>query len=338
LKVIDSYNFGRIQLHNVAVTPDGQRLLGVGPLLAAPNGLHPSRSTRVEKRIIGERCACLQVPWLTPPIAVFNIETRTFEKLVVFFNFSQNFSLMAFNSQTPVVNDVRDITISKRGGNVLISFEHKVRKLSRVNSFAHVISCLQTPAQLWKMELVRDARDREHPYAQIARLTLRHTYLPKVHMDFAGPSYFGGKEDQLVLCAGKGTFRSRYNRCLNTQLFGTAGDIHIWERDTATLLHYVRPQPFGGDLTCVAWNHSTDDPFMLATGSHDGTVRIWTTPVGDPSSDDASYLERRTDAGVSISDQYASSPILGPAPMPGPSRTLRERAPTIRTTFSLSQG
>lgn len=266
-RVIDSYHFGRIQLHNVAVTPDGQRLLGVGPLLAAPNGLHPSRSTRVEKRII-----------------VFNIETRTFE------------------NQTPVVNDVRDIAISKRGGNVLISFEHK------------------TPAQLWKMELVRDARDRVHPYAQIARLTLRHTYLPKVHMDFAGPSYFGGKEDQLVLCAGK------------------AGDIHIWERDTATLLHYVKPQPFGGDLTCVAWNHSTDDPFMLATGSHDGTVRIWTTPVGDRSSDDASYLERRTDTGVSVSDQYASSPILGPAPTPGPSRTLRERAPTIRTTFSLSQG
>jgi hypothetical protein len=37
-----------------------------------------------------------------------------------------------------------------------------------------------------------------------ARLTLRHTYMPKVPVDFAGPSYFGGKDDQLVLCAGKG--------------------------------------------------------------------------------------------------------------------------------------
>ena len=37
-----------------------------------------------------------------------------------------------------------------------------------------------------------------------ARLTLRHTYMPKVPIDFAGPSYFGGKDDQLVLCAGKG--------------------------------------------------------------------------------------------------------------------------------------
>ncbi|KAG1850771.1 hypothetical protein C8R48DRAFT_778116 [Suillus tomentosus] len=61
-KVLDLYHFGRIQLHNVAVTPDGQRLLGVGPLLAAPNGLHPSRTTRIEKRII-----------------VFDIETKQFE-------------------------------------------------------------------------------------------------------------------------------------------------------------------------------------------------------------------------------------------------------------------
>ncbi|KAG2136417.1 WD40-repeat-containing domain protein [Suillus clintonianus] len=263
-KVLDSYHFGRIQLHNVAVSPDGQRLLGVGPLLAAPNGLHPSRTTRVEKRII-----------------VFNIETRAFE------------------NQTPVVNDVRDITMSKRGGNVLVSFERK------------------TPPQLWKMELVRDARDHERPYAQVARLLLRHTYLPKAQVDFAGSSYFGGKDDQLVLCAGK------------------AGDIHIWDRDSAALLHYIRPQTFGGVLTCVAWNHSTDEPFMFATGSHDGTVRIWATPAGDRSSDDASYFERRTDAGMTtVSDQYASSPILGPAPVPG-SSCRRERAPTVRTTFSI---
>jgi len=32
----------------------------------------------------------------------------------------------------------------------------------------------------------------------------------------------------------------------------------------------------GGDLTCVAWNPAAD-PFMFATGSHDGAVRIWTS-------------------------------------------------------------
>ncbi|KAG2337636.1 WD40 repeat-like protein [Suillus weaverae] len=256
-RVLDSYYFGGIQLHNVAVTPDGQRLLGVGPLLAAPNGMHPSRTTRVEKCIV-----------------VFNIETRTFE------------------NQTPVFNDVRDIAVSKKGGNVLISFQYK------------------TPPQLWKMELVRDTKDRENPYAQTARLILRHTYEPTAHVDFVGPSYFGGMDDQLVLCAGK------------------AGDIHIWERDTAILLHYIRPQMFGGDLTCVAWNHSADDPFMLATGSHDGTVHIWRTPMWDGSSDDGSYLEH---AGMSVVDQHTSSPILRPPPVPGSGREHRKTALTIHT-------
>lgn len=245
-RVLDSYHFGGIQLHSVAVTPDGQRLLGVGPLLAAPNGMHPSRTTRVEKCIV-----------------VFNIETRTFENRI------------------PVFDDVRDIKVSKRGGNVLVSFEYK------------------TPPQLWKMELVRDNKDRENPHAQTARLILRHTYEPTAHVDFVGPSYFGGMDDQLVLCAGK------------------AGDIHIWERDTAILLHYIRPQVFDGDLTCVTWNHSTDDSFMLATGSHDGTVQIWKTPMWDGSSDGGSYLEY---SGMSAADQHMSSLILGPPLVPRSSR------------------
>ena len=36
----------------------------------------------------------------------------------------------------------------------------------------------------------------------------RHTYLPKELVDFAGPSYFGGKNNELVLCAGKGLSKS----------------------------------------------------------------------------------------------------------------------------------
>jgi WD40 repeat protein len=30
-------------------------------------------------------------------------------------------------------------------------------------------------------------------------------------------------------------------------------------------------------MTCIAWNPAVD-PFMFATGSHDGSVQIWTTP------------------------------------------------------------
>lgn len=58
-------------------------------------------------------------------------------------------------------------------------------------------------------------KDREDPTVMTARLTLRHTFMPKVPIDFAGPSYFGGKDDSLVLCAGKGTIVA-YVWMLNT--------------------------------------------------------------------------------------------------------------------------
>lgn len=123
------------------------------------------------------------------------------------------------------------------------------------------------------------------------RLSLRHTYMPKVTVDFAGPSYFGGKHDQLVLCAGKGELFSE------PYLFPSltscpAGDIHIWDRESATLLHHIRSQTVGGDLTCIAWNHAWDS-FMFATGSHDGGVRIWTSPMASASSPELSAAASR---------------------------------------------
>jgi hypothetical protein len=53
----------------------------------------------------------------------------------------------------------------------------------------------KAPPQLWRLETVKDT----------VRLALRHTYMPKVSVNFAGPSYFGGKDDELVFCAGKGS-------------------------------------------------------------------------------------------------------------------------------------
>ena len=49
---LGKYDFGSMKIQDVAVTFDGARLLGVGPLLESPDGLQPSRS-RVEKRITG---------------------------------------------------------------------------------------------------------------------------------------------------------------------------------------------------------------------------------------------------------------------------------------------
>ena len=57
--------------------------------------------------------------------------------------------------------------------------------------------------QLWKVKMFKKQPDSpETPPETAAQLHLRHTYTATV--DFAGPSYFGGKDDQLILCAGKG--------------------------------------------------------------------------------------------------------------------------------------
>ncbi|KAJ7126166.1 hypothetical protein C8R44DRAFT_618507 [Mycena epipterygia] len=209
--ILDQYDFGPMKLHDVAVTPDGLRLLGVGPLVRSPTGLLPSKSP-AEKRL-----------------AVYNTELKQIEH------------------QTPVLNDVRDVTLARNtrhGLIALVSYENKA------------------PPQLWRMELLKD---RENAALLVARLTLRHTYMPKHAVEFAGPSYFGGKNDELVLCAGK------------------AGDIHIWDQESGTLLRHIRAQAQqSGDLTCIAWNPAADDPFMFATGSHDGAVRIWTEPQLNP--------------------------------------------------------
>lgn len=56
-------------------------------------------------------------------------------------------------------------------------------------------------------------KDQDDPTIFKARLTLRHTFMPKVPVDFAGPSYFGGKDDEFVLCAGKGESTIATLRC-----------------------------------------------------------------------------------------------------------------------------
>ncbi|KAH9073045.1 hypothetical protein EDB83DRAFT_2313141 [Lactarius deliciosus] len=197
-KVLDTYHFDRLMIHDVSVTQDGQRLLGVGTLLSSGDGLQPSRC-RAEKRIISK------------------------------YQYSTTFDTSRWRAVG----------------------------ISLWSAASSRWPYPQAPPQLWKLEMMKDRNNPGAPAA--SRLSLRHTYMPKSPVDFAGPSHFGGKDDQLVLCAGK------------------AGDIHIWDRESGALLHHVRAQSLGGgDLTCVAWNPAAD-PFMFATGSHDGAVRVWTT-------------------------------------------------------------
>ncbi|KAI0262535.1 WD40 repeat-like protein [Gloeopeniophorella convolvens] len=270
-KVLDQYHFDRLMIHDVSVTPDGQRLLGVGTLLASTDGLQPSKC-RAEKQIVA-----------------YNLDRKEVE------------------NQVPVLHDIRDITLARSGHFALVSYEFKA------------------PPQLWKLEMVRDRHKPDAPTT--TRLSLRHTYMPKFPVDFAGPSYFGGKDDQLVLCAAK------------------AGDIHIWDRESGALLHHVRAQSLGGgDLTCLAWNPAAD-PFMFATGSHDGAVRVWTappslsrggrtpgsvTPLTDTSSQLHLEIEYRTESpsGQQVFDQV---PFRGETPLPNESGEDGANPPSRRT-------
>ena len=99
-------------------------------------------------------------------------------------------------------------------------------------------------------------------------------------------------------------------------------------------MHHVRSGALGGDLTCIAWNHAADDPFMFATGSHDGTVRIWTKPPSDspgpnitdiPRSSSPYDVERTTGSSFNNTPRSESpnvleqpgSPLIVESPPPG---------------------
>jgi len=75
-----------------------------------------------------------------------------------------------YPSQTPVLEDTRDVTIAqsaKLGVIVLISYEHKVRFRS---FFSHetMLMISQAPPQLWRLDVTKD---RDTPVT--SRLALR---------------------------------------------------------------------------------------------------------------------------------------------------------------------
>ena len=62
----------------------------------------------------------------------------------------------------------------------------------------------------------------------------------------------------------------------------SAGNIHIWDRDTAYHLHLVRPTIPVSHISALAWNMASSS-VVFATGCLDGAVRLWsfTTPEQD---------------------------------------------------------
>ncbi|CAK5263142.1 unnamed protein product [Mycena citricolor] len=169
--------------------------------------------------------------------------------------------LIVYNMQTkcieyqiPILDDVRHVSISRKA------------RLGR-NGLLALISYEIQPPQLWKLYRVSDERNAS---ASITRVRLLHTYLPRqTGVEFAGPGYFGGKDDELVLCASKGR------------------DIHVWDRESGIYLRHIPAAGRSSDLMCMTWNPASENPFMFATGSHDGAVQLWslspTREVQEPS-------------------------------------------------------
>ncbi|TFY77336.1 hypothetical protein EWM64_g6675 [Hericium alpestre] len=139
-------------------------------------------------------------------------------------------------SQLPIFHQMRAVTASRTDLFALVSYES------------------QAP-QLWRIDVVKNTSLTNIT----ARPTLLSYYTPSASAEWSGPACFGGKNDELVLCASK------------------SGDIYMWDRDSAALLHHINVPALGGNLTSLAWNPAAD-PFMFAIGSHSGALGVWTSP------------------------------------------------------------
>jgi hypothetical protein len=99
--------------------------------------------------------------------------------------------------------------------------------------------------------------------------------MPKYPVDFAGPSHFGGK-DQQVLCVGKGSLTDAvFFRLLFPQTEITYSHMGprirgVTASPRCTISRRRRPHQ------CRLEPNPAADPFMFATGSYDGAVRICT--------------------------------------------------------------
>ncbi|KAA1474488.1 hypothetical protein DENSPDRAFT_931692 [Dentipellis sp. KUC8613] len=184
----------------------------------------------------------------------------------------------------PVFHQMRAVMAPRSGLSALVSFESQV-------------------PQLWRIDEIKPSPFSVTPSDQLARPVLRHSFLPPTPTDWAGPAYFGGKDDELVICASK------------------PGDIYVWDTESAALLRHIPARGVGGDVTALAWN-PTADPFMFATGTHSGSVGIWTlpppsTPVAPVASRGATRVPSRTSLTASsvLSFERPTNPAFPPTPM-----------------------
>ncbi|QRV75864.1 BRCA1 carboxy-terminus (BRCT) domain protein [Ceratobasidium sp. AG-Ba] len=132
----------RLKVWDIVVTPTEDRIVDVATLLWSSDNIRPAKS-RGEKRIL-----------------IYNLTSDEIE------------------CQVPVLQEIRDVTLTEQGNHVLVSYENR------------------TPPQTWRINTTNKGNK--------ACLELAHTYFTNRSVEFAGPSYFGGEGGNFVLCASKG--------------------------------------------------------------------------------------------------------------------------------------
>ncbi|KAG9091772.1 hypothetical protein FRC06_000387 [Ceratobasidium sp. 370] len=175
-------------------------------------------------------------------LLVYNMKTREVEQYVYVIVLTIASSDQAVTrSHVPLLQDVRNVTLSchtPKSTYALVSYENKA------------------PPQMWRIDMKTGIK----PGEPVARLILVHSYLTKNPVDFAGQSHFGGFNDSFVCCSSK------------------SGEIFIWDRTSATLLHTLRPED-SEVIKNFACNGKAAPGFMLVTGALDGALRIWSSGV-----------------------------------------------------------
>lgn len=120
-----------MELYDIAVTPDSQRLVVIGTFLGRTNA-QPSLSRR-EKRIIGTVSFTYFIASRLIPNTSTSVRHGTKADRAVstihFFRLSCSRNVGGF-SQAPLLQDVQNVTMARNGKVVLVSYGNKVAPLS----------------------------------------------------------------------------------------------------------------------------------------------------------------------------------------------------------------
>ncbi|KZS90004.1 WD40 repeat-like protein [Sistotremastrum niveocremeum HHB9708] len=193
-KIVDTHKIERFSVYNFVVSPDSQRIFAIAKLMKSKEGLQPTQAP-IEKRLI-----------------VYNLVSRVIE------------------SQTPVMESMEHIVMSKKGDCVILSSEGDAYPT------------------LWRWLKVDGTW----------QLNFGRTYYPEQEAVWGTRAILTGKDDQLVATVDK------------------TGQIHVWKRDSGTILQLLKDLEPLGTITSIAAKTLPAGHVVVVTGDSEGFVKCWT--------------------------------------------------------------